>query len=167
MNTLPSAEPPDVAELRRLAEGADDEYWYSDDELRSYIDHDKADVDVPFILAASPDAVRSLLDRLAHMTESRDNARAEVERLTALVAETNEPHPDSPNCVIVGGKGVRVTATDLETGESESVVIDNDYVLICAGDRYQSGVQRHANGTTVLTVKTRKHLATLDGGSES
>ena len=80
------------------------------------------------------------------------------------IAEAEEPHPDSPNCTIVGGKGVRVTATDLETGESESVVIDNDYVLICAGDRYQSGVQRHANGTTVLTVKVRKHLAPLDGG---
>ena len=74
-----------VAELRRLAEGADDEYWYSDDELRSYIDHDKANVDVPFILAASPDVVLSLLDRLAHMAEARDNARAEVERLTAIV----------------------------------------------------------------------------------
>ena len=28
-----------------------------------------------------------LRDRLAHMTEARDNARAEVERLTALLAE--------------------------------------------------------------------------------
>ena len=60
-------ETPDVAELRRLAEGADDEYWYSDDELRSYIDHDKANVDVPFILAASPDVVLGLLDQLARI----------------------------------------------------------------------------------------------------
>ena len=141
-NTLPSAEPPDVTELRRLAEAAREEATFG----------------------WSPAVVLGLLDRLAHMAEARDNARAEVERLTALVAETDEPHPDSPNCVIVGGKGVRVTATDLETGESESVVIDNDYVLICAGDRYQSEVQRHANGTTVLTVKVRKHLAPLDGG---
>lgn len=63
----------------------------------------------------------------------------------------------------VGGKGIRVTATDLETGDSESVVINNNYVLICAGDRYQSGVQRHANGTTVLTVKVRGSLPALDG----
>ena len=86
-----------VAELRRLAEGADDEYWYSDDELRSYIDHDKANVDVPFILAASPDVVLSLLDRLAHMAEARDNARAEVERLTALIAEVRDAMEDESN----------------------------------------------------------------------
>ena len=165
-NTLPSAETPDEAELRRLAEAAAEEFWYSDDELREHLQHDKANVDVPFILAAAPDVVLSLLDRLAHRTEARDNARAEVERLAALVAEADEPHPDRPNGTMVGGKGVRVTATDLETGESESVVIDNDYVLICAGDRYQSGVQRHANGTTVLTVKVRKRLATFDGEVE-
>ena len=50
-------EAPDVAELRRLAE------------------------------AATPGVVLGLLDRLAHMTEARDNARTEVERLTALLAE--------------------------------------------------------------------------------
>ena len=121
------------------------------------------------LAAAAINALPALLDttdELAHMTEARDNARAEVERLTALLAEADEPHPDRPNCTMVGGKGVRVTATDLETGESESVVIDNDYVLICAEDRYQSGVQRHASGTTVLTVKVRKHLAALDGDAE-
>ena len=36
-------------------------------ELRSYIDHDKANVDVPFILAASPDVVLGLLDQLARI----------------------------------------------------------------------------------------------------
>ena len=34
----------------------------------------------------TPD-VAELRDRLAHMTEARDNARTEVERLTALLAE--------------------------------------------------------------------------------
>ena len=165
-------ETPDVAELRRLAEAANADavqgaIYERDWPLSSRaVGH--------FLRALNPDVVLALLDEadalraeLAHMTEARDNARAEVERLTALVAETDEPHPDRPNCTIVGGKGVRVTATDLETGESEAVVIDNDYVLICAGDRYQSGVQRHANGTTVLTVKTRKHLAPPStGGSD-
>ena len=33
-----------------------------------------------------------LRDRLAHMTEARDNARAEVERLAALVAEVRKLH---------------------------------------------------------------------------
>ena len=163
--TVPARhETPDLAELRRLAEAAREDATFG----WSFTTEDSADSDATrYVTAASPDVVLSLLARLAHMTEARDNARAEVERLTAMVAETDEPHPDSPNCVIVGGKGVRVTATDLETGESGSVVIDNDYVLICAGDRYQSEVQRHANGTTVLTVKVRKRLAALDGGAES
>ena len=48
--------------------------------------------DALFIAAANPAAVLALLDdadalraELAHMTEARDNARAEVERLTAQV----------------------------------------------------------------------------------
>ena len=41
--------------------------------------------DRDYIAAANPATVLGLLDRLAHMTEARDNARAEVERLTALV----------------------------------------------------------------------------------
>ena len=48
--------------------------------------------DALFIAAANPAAVLALLDdadalraELAHMTEARDNARAEVERLTAKV----------------------------------------------------------------------------------
>ena len=41
--------------------------------------------DRDYIAAASPAVVLGLLDRLAHMTEARDNARAEVERLTAQV----------------------------------------------------------------------------------
>ena len=39
--------------------------------------------DRDYIAAASPAVVLGLLDRLAHMTEARDNARAEVKRLTA------------------------------------------------------------------------------------
>ena len=154
----------DHAELRRLAEACpmpDNDpnilsEWYEFEDLTER-NHPIPPIDAAFIAAASPAVVQGLLDRLAHMTEARDNARAEVERLTALLAETEEPHPDRPNCTMVGGKGVRVTATDLETGESESVVIDNDYVLICAGDHYQSEVQRHANGTTVLTVERHRH----------
>ena len=43
------------------------------------------DADAKFIAAANPAAVLGLLDRLAHMREARDNARAEVERLTEAV----------------------------------------------------------------------------------
>lgn len=52
-------------------------------------------------------------------------------------------------------KGIRVTTTDLETGDEESVVIEDDFVLIVCGRRYLDSVVRHANGTAVLTVKVR------------
>lgn len=51
--------------------------------------------------------------------------------------------------------GTKVTALDLESGESESTTIVDDYVLICDGRVYLDGVAAHANGTTVLTLKTR------------
>ena len=50
--------------------------------------------------------------------------------------------------------GINVTATDVDTGESDSVVIENDYVLICDGTCTMS-VQAHANGTHVITIKGR------------
>ena len=174
--TVPTRhEAPDVAELRRLLDalpGFGLKHLHGGPGGESYIalideggmPLSDSDFDaVLFFAEIAALEVPRLLDRLAHMTEARDAARAEVERLTAkLDAEADEPHPDRPNCTTVGGKGVRVTATDLETGESGSVVIDDDYVLICAGDHYQSEVRRHANGTTALTVKVRKHLAALD-----
>ena len=55
--------------------------------------------DALFIAAANPAAVLALLDdadalraELAHMTEARDNARAEVERLTAQVERVRALH---------------------------------------------------------------------------
>ena len=74
-------ETPDVAELRRLAEACPMPYILS--------------ADAAFIAAASPDVVLGLLDRLAHMTEARDNARAEVERLSAAVRRVRELHRES------------------------------------------------------------------------
>ena len=49
--------------------------------------------------------------------------------------------------------GTRVTCTDIDTGDTETTVIEDDYVLICDGRARLAGEQRHANGTTVLTVK--------------
>lgn len=51
-------------------------------------------------------------------------------------------------------EAIKVTITDPDTGEvlSERVVKD-DYVLICAGNRYLDSTQAHQNGTHVLTVK--------------
>ena len=98
-------ETPDVAELRRLAENATPGPWDSYRPHPSYrayaVDQVmpaghlgeavattqdvNAEENAAYIAAASPDVVLALLDRLAHMTEARDNARAEVERLTAQV----------------------------------------------------------------------------------
>lgn len=55
---------------------------------------------------------------------------------------------------------IRVTAEDLGTGESKSVVVADDYVLICAGSCYQAEVQADLmNGTHVITVKGVKRRA--------
>lgn len=51
--------------------------------------------------------------------------------------------------------GTRVTCEDLDTGESESAEIHDDWLLICDGDRYLHHVNCHANGTVVLTIKRR------------
>ncbi len=51
--------------------------------------------------------------------------------------------------------GTRVTAEDINTGESEAVVIRDDYVLICDGEIYLDSAVHHANGTTVLMIKRR------------
>lgn len=51
---------------------------------------------------------------------------------------------------------IRVTATDLDTLESSTVEIADDYVLICAGTCYREYVEDHFDGTHVITVKGRK-----------
>lgn len=50
-------------------------------------------------------------------------------------------------------QGTRVTATDLATGESETVEIRDDYVVTCDGRSYVDGVQAYANGTHIVTIK--------------
>ena len=52
--------------------------------------------------------------------------------------------------------GIRVEVTDLDSGDTETQVISDDYVITCAGSCYVDGVQTYANGTHVLTVKGRK-----------
>ena len=102
-------ETPDVAELRRLAEAATPGPWEAfgavdgrrgerwlgvTTDMRAIESARAGDVfaaqnctrqDALFIAAANPAVVLALLDRLAHMTEARNNARAEVKRLTAQV----------------------------------------------------------------------------------
>ena len=112
-------EAPDVAELRRLAEAATPGPWEAfgavdgrrgerwlgvTTDMRATESARAGDVfaaqdctrqDALFIAAANPAAVLGLLDRLAHMTEARDNARAEVERLAAAVRRVWELHRES------------------------------------------------------------------------
>ena len=53
-------------------------------------------------------------------------------------------------------QGVKVTVTDLATGETDEAIIWDDYILVTAGNRYQHSVVAHANGTHVITVKADK-----------
>lgn len=50
-------------------------------------------------------------------------------------------------------KGIRITVEDLETGDTESTVIWDNYLLITAGSAHLHGVHAHATGTHVLTVR--------------
>ena len=49
--------------------------------------------------------------------------------------------------------GTRVTVTDIETGESKTVEITDDYGLICDGTCYQHSIVMYANGTRQITIK--------------
>lgn len=51
---------------------------------------------------------------------------------------------------------IEVTARDLETGETGTLVIDDDYVLITAGSCHLARTDAHSGGTHVLTVKGRR-----------
>lgn len=54
-------------------------------------------------------------------------------------------------------EAIKVTVSDPDTGEElAQQILDDDYVLICAGNRYLHHVNAHANGTVVLTVKVRQ-----------
>ena len=54
-------------------------------------------------------------------------------------------------------KGIKVTATDLETGHTETQTIWDDFIILVAGNRYVSNVQHHSEaGTTVVSIKTRR-----------
>jgi hypothetical protein len=53
--------------------------------------------------------------------------------------------------------GTKVTCTDVDTGESESKVIENDWMIVTDGTYYLDGIATYPkSGTVVLTVKRRK-----------
>lgn len=62
---------------------------------------------------------------------------------------------------------VKVTVTDPDTGEVlGEQTVTNDYVIVCAGNRYVDHVASYANGTTVLTVKVDRGAGPVGGGGE-
>lgn len=62
---------------------------------------------------------------------------------------------------------IRVTSTDIETGDEETVEIEDNFVLVCAGNRYLAHENIYGNGTTQLTIKTREPEARPSrGGNE-
>lgn len=62
-------------------------------------------------------------------------------------------------------KGIKVTVEDLETGETESTMIKNDYIVIAAGTCYVSHTQVFPkSGTHQLTIKGRAGASGEAGG---
>ena len=56
--------------------------------------------------------------------------------------------------VLLMADGIRVTALDLKTGDTETTEIEpGNYVLVCAEPAYIAHTTAHASGTHVLTVK--------------
>lgn len=54
-------------------------------------------------------------------------------------------------------EAIKVTVTDPETGTVlDETILDNDFVVICAGRRFLASSEHHASGTDVLTIKTDK-----------
>lgn len=54
----------------------------------------------------------------------------------------------------MSSEAIKVTVSDPDTGEVlGEQIVDDDYVLICAGRAALTHTQAHANGTHVLTVK--------------
>jgi hypothetical protein len=78
--------------------------------------------------------------------------------------EDAKPAPQpAPELAQASADGIRVTAEDLGSGESNSVVIEDDYVLICAGTCHRHYVEDRFDGTHVITVKGRKQGAAQRG----
>lgn len=51
---------------------------------------------------------------------------------------------------------IEVTVRDTETGETDTATIEDDYILITAGECWLDGIQDYpVKGTRVLTVKGR------------
>ncbi len=61
-------------------------------------------------------------------------------------------------------EGTRITATDVQTGETQTQVIRDDYCLITDGRMEVSTFQRYANGTVQITLKLAPSSSVVGGG---
>ena len=137
-------------ELRRLAKAATPGPWeWDDDDERPGLRHGISfgglllrcgtwygpdEKDASYIAAANPAAVLGLLDRLAHMTEARDNARAEVERLTGLWESVREQVANGALCPMcctgmtrrTVGMACQLCGTDYSSPEYASLRRDSE-----------------------------------------
>jgi hypothetical protein len=52
--------------------------------------------------------------------------------------------------------GTEVTCRDLDTGELEVITVEDDWLMIVDGTMEVTNIQRHTNGTAVITVKHKK-----------
>jgi hypothetical protein len=51
---------------------------------------------------------------------------------------------------------IRVTVEDLESGDTESQEIENDYIIVCAGSCHVAQILSYpTKGTQILTIKGR------------
>lgn len=48
---------------------------------------------------------------------------------------------------------IEVTVRDTENGDTDTATIENNYLVITAGNCEVTNTQIYANGTTVITVK--------------
>jgi hypothetical protein len=62
-----------------------------------------------------------------------------------------EPAPEQP-------ARIQVTVTDLDSGDTDTAVISDDYILTCAGSCYVAGATVYRTGTHVLTIRGRKQV---------
>lgn len=64
---------------------------------------------------------------------------------------------------------LRVTVTDIETGDSDSAtVVEGDYLLICHAPCYEHGVQVYpGSGTHVITIKGHRPKSSVSGETAS
>lgn len=63
-------------------------------------------------------------------------------------------------------KGIKVVATDLETGEVVSqTILPGSYGLIVADPLYQDGVVQYRNGTIIITLKRDRDAPNAEKGT--